>query len=140
MDWFTEYSPGLSKNSVTFVVGKEFTIVGIGNVQLSFGGKMLMFLNVYYVPRMKLNLLLVCHIMRHFPHLDVNFRNHKCFIVDKETKKSVALGVEDQGLFKLVDIGQVKEHALAAKSASDINTLWHQKYGHLNLTYLSQLS
>jgi hypothetical protein len=42
--------------------------------------------------------------------------------------------------FRLVDIGQVREHALATKSASDINTLWHQWYGHLNLTYLSQLA
>jgi transposase InsO family protein len=78
--------------------------------------------------------------MRHDPHLDVNFSNHKCYIVDRETKKIVALGVEDHGLFRLVDIGQVKEHALAAKSASDISTLWHQRYGHLNLTYLSQLA
>ena len=78
--------------------------------------------------------------MRHGHHLDVNFSNHKCYIVDKERKKTISLGVEDQGLFRLVDIGQVKEHALVAKSASDINTLWHQRYGHLNLTYLSQVA
>ena len=125
------------KNFVTFGGGEEFAILGMGNVQLSFGGKMLMFLNVYYVPGMKLNLLSVSQIMRHFPHLVVNFRNHKCYIVDKETKKTIALGVEDQGLFRLVDIGQVKEHALESKSASDINTLRHQRYGNLNLTYLS---
>jgi hypothetical protein len=65
--------------------------------------------------------------MRCFPHLDVNFSNHKCYIVEKETKKTIALGVEDHGLFKLVDIGKVKEHALAAKSASNISTLWHQQ-------------
>jgi hypothetical protein len=122
-----------------FVGGEEYTIVGTGNVQISFGGKMLMFLNVYYVPGMELNLLSVRQIMRHDPHLDVNFSNHKCYIVDRETKKIVALGVEDHELFRLVDIGQVKEHALAAKSASDISTLWHQRYGHLNLTYLSKL-
>ena len=53
-----------------------------------------MFLNVYYVPGMKLNLLSVSQIMRHCPHLAVNFSNHKCYIVDKETKKTIALGVE----------------------------------------------
>ena len=124
-DWFTKYSPSLSNNSMMFGGGEEFDILGMGNVQLSFGGMMLMFLNVYYVPGMKLNLFSVCQIIRHCPDLAVNFSNHKCYIVDKETKKTIALGVEDQGLFILVDIGQVKEHALATKSASDINTLWH---------------
>jgi hypothetical protein len=54
-DWFTEYSPCSSKDSVIFGGGEEYTIVGTGNVQISFGGKMLMFLNVYYVPGMELN-------------------------------------------------------------------------------------
>lgn len=84
-----------------------------------------MFLNVHYVPGMELNLHSISQIMRHSPHLDVVFSNHKCYIVDKETKKTIALGVEDYVLFRLVDIGQVKDHALAAKSASEIGTLWH---------------
>jgi hypothetical protein len=72
---------------------------------------MLIFLNVYYVPGMELNLLSISQIMQHSPQLGVNFSNHKCYIVDKETKKTIALGVEDSGLFRLVDIGQVREHA-----------------------------
>lgn len=63
--------------------------------------------------------------MRHGPHFYVNFSNHKCYIVDKLTKKTVALDVEDHKLFKLVDIGQVKENALATKSKFGISTLWH---------------
>jgi hypothetical protein len=74
---------------------------------------------------MECNILLVNEIMRHSPKLDVNFSNYKCYVVDKETKKIVALGVKDHGFFRLVDIGQVREHALASKSASDISTLWH---------------
>ena len=54
---------------------------------------------------MKLNLLSVSQIMRHDPHLDVIFSNHKCYIVDRVIKKTVALGVEDHGLLRLVDIG-----------------------------------
>jgi hypothetical protein len=90
---------------VIFDGGEEYNIVRKGNVQISFGRKMLMFLNVHYVPSMELNLFLVSHIMRHSPHLDVNFINHKCYFVDKNTKKIVSLGVEDHGLFRLVDIG-----------------------------------
>jgi hypothetical protein len=120
--------------------GEEYTIVGIGNVQISFGEKTLMLFNVYYVSDMELNLLSVHQILRHGPHLDVNFSYHKCYIVDRETNKTIALGVQDHGLLKLVDTGQVKEHALKAKSASNISTLWHQRYRHLDLTYLSQLA
>jgi hypothetical protein len=110
---------------VIFGGGEEYNIVNKGNAQISFGGKMLMFLNVHYVPGMELNFLSVSQIMRHSPHLDVNFSNHKCYIIDKNTKKIIALGVEDHGLFRLVDIGQGREHALVVKSASDICTLWH---------------
>lgn len=66
---------------------------------------MLMLLNVYYVPGMELNLLSISQIMTHCPHLYFNFNNHKCYIVYKETKKTIALGVEDHGLFRLVYIG-----------------------------------
>jgi hypothetical protein len=122
---------------MVFGGGEEYTVVRKINVLISFGRKSLIFLNVYYMPDMELNLLSVSQIMQRSPQLDVNFSNHKCYIVNKETKKTVALGVEDHELFRLVDIGQVREHALAAKSSSDIDTLWHQRYGHLNLTYLS---
>jgi hypothetical protein len=36
--------------------GGEYTIVRKGNVHISFGGKMLIFHNVYYMPGMELNL------------------------------------------------------------------------------------
>jgi len=74
-------------------------------VQILFGGKILSFLNVYHVPSMEPNLLSVSKIMRHCPQLNVNFSNHKCYIVDKETKKTIDFGVEDHGLLRLVDIG-----------------------------------
>jgi hypothetical protein len=56
--------------------GEEYTVIGKGNVQNSFGGKMLIFLNVYYVTGMDINLPSVSRIMRHNPQLDVNFSNH----------------------------------------------------------------
>jgi len=61
-------------------------------------------------------------------------------MVDKDTKRTMVLGVEDHGLYRLVDIERKHEHALMAKSASDISALWHQRYGHFSLPYLSQLA
>jgi hypothetical protein len=85
--------------------GEEYIVVGIRNLQISFGQKMIIFLNVYYMPCMEFNLLSVNQIMQHNPQLDVNFRNQKCYIVYKTTENIVALSVKDHGLFKLVDIG-----------------------------------
>ena len=74
-------------------------LVGKGNVQISFGWNMLIFLIVHCVLGMELNLLSISRLMRHRPQLVVNFNDHKCYVVDKETKKTIANGVEDHGLF-----------------------------------------
>jgi hypothetical protein len=58
-DWLTKYMPCSSNDSVIFSGGEEYIVVGNGIVHISFGGKMLIFLNVYYVPGMEFNLLLV---------------------------------------------------------------------------------
>jgi len=101
-DWFTEYiACNSSTDSVIFGGGEELTIVGKGNVQIYFGGKMLIFINVYYVLGMELKLHSISQIMKHRSHLYVIFRNHKCYIVDKESKKTNALGVVDHGLFTI---------------------------------------
>lgn len=60
-----EYISYYSKESMIFRDGEELMVVGKGNVQISFGGKMLIFLNVYHVPQMELNLLLVSEITSH---------------------------------------------------------------------------
>lgn len=61
--------------------------------------------------------------MRHSPNLDVTFGKHKCYIVDKESKKTILVSMEDHVLYQLIDTGKVQECALVAKSASTICTL-----------------
>ena len=56
-DWFTNYQS--FSNSVKFGGAEEYTVVGKGNIQIQFAGRNLNFLDVYYVPGMELNLLLV---------------------------------------------------------------------------------
>jgi hypothetical protein len=47
---------------------EESIVVGKGNVQISSKGKMIIFLNVYYVPSMEVNVLSISQIMmRNFP-------------------------------------------------------------------------
>ena len=49
------------------------------------------------------------------------------------------MGLEDHGLFRLTDSGDSQDLAMVVWQSS-VSTLWHQRYGHLNVHYLSQLS
>lgn len=136
-DWFIDFSP--FSDSVVFGEGEEYTMVGKGTVQIQFGRRTLIFLNVYYVHGMEINLLSLSQIMRNSPQLDVVFSVHKWSIIDKDTSLTVVVGIEDHDLYRLLDTGDSPEVALVAH-ISPISTLWHQRYGHLNMQYLSQLS
>eukprot|EP00253_Pinus_taeda_P011625 PITA_11625 len=126
-------------DSVVFGGGEDYTVVGKGTIQIQSGGRTLIFLNVYYVPGMEINLLSVSQIMRNSPQLDVVFSAHKCSIIDRDTSLMVVVGIEDHGLYRLLNTGDSPKVALAAR-ISPISALWHQPYGHLNMQYLSQLS
>lgn len=54
-DWFTDFSS--FSDSVVFGGSEEYTMVGRGTVQIQSDGRTLIFLNVYYVPGMEINLL-----------------------------------------------------------------------------------
>lgn len=83
---------------MVFDGGEEYTAVGKGIVQIQSGGLTLIFLNVYYVPGMEINLLSVSQIMRNSPQLDVVFSAHKCSIIDRETRLTVVVSLQDHGL------------------------------------------
>eukprot|EP00253_Pinus_taeda_P004205 PITA_04205 len=136
-DWFIDFSP--FSDSVVFGGGEEYTMVGKGTVQIQSGGRTLILLNVYYVPGMEINLLSISQIMRNSPQLDVVFSTHKCSIIDRDNSLTIVVGLEDHGLYKLLDTGDSPKVVLAAR-VSPISTLWHQQYGHLNMQYLSHLS
>lgn len=77
-DWFIKYQP-----FTDFVIfgGEEYTVVKKDNVHIQSGGRNLIFLDVYYVFDMELNLLSISQFMRHFTQLDAVFNSHKCSIV-----------------------------------------------------------
>jgi hypothetical protein len=58
--------------------------------------------DVYYVPWLEKNLLSIRIIVKCIPQLHINFSNNKWFIVDKNNKNMVSMGVEEQGLFLLI--------------------------------------
>ena len=122
-DWFIVYQP--YSDPVIFGGREEYTVVGKGNVQIQFVGRNLIFLDVYYVLGMELNLLSVNQLLRQSPQLDVTFSSHKYTITDRATQPIVAMGLEDNGLFRLTDSGDLWDLAMAAWWSS-VSTLWHQ--------------
>ena len=98
-----------------------------------------MFLNVCYVLGMKHNLLSISQIMKHSPRLDVVFSGNKCLIIDRASRTTLVVGLEDHGTYRLVDSGDSLEHAFIAESSA-LSSLWHQRYVHLNIQYLAQLA
>jgi hypothetical protein len=63
--------------------------------------------DVYYVHCSEKNILLVSSIMKHSLYLHINFSDNRCFIVDKNSKKMVAMGVEEHGLFQLLYVDKI---------------------------------
>lgn len=98
-DWFIDYQH--YSDFVIFGGEEEYTIVSKGNIQIHSAGRKLIFLDVYYVPGMELNdnLPLVSQQLRHSPHLDVTFSSHQCTITDRASQSTVAVGLEEHGLF-----------------------------------------
>ena len=64
-DWFVDYQP--YSNFVIFGGGEEYTVVGKGNIKIQSVGRNLIVLDVYYIPLMELNLLLVSQLLQHSP-------------------------------------------------------------------------
>ena len=56
-DWFIDFSH--FNDSVVFGGGEKYNVAGRGTVQIQSGRRTLIFLNVYYVPGMEINLLSV---------------------------------------------------------------------------------
>jgi hypothetical protein len=47
--------------------------------------------------------------MKHNLHLHVIFNNHKCYFVDKVSKKALTFGIENHGILRLVNAKEAKE-------------------------------
>ena len=69
----------LTTNLIQIVIfggGEEYTVVGKGNIQIQSVGRNLIFLDVYCIPGMELNLFSVSQLLQHSPHLAVTFSSH----------------------------------------------------------------
>jgi len=92
--------------------------------------------NVLYVPGLKRNLLSISQITREKEHLIVEFNASKCLIKDTSQRYKIVLqGIEEDGMYML-DISKKLQQSLKIFVKNE-GKLWHERYGHLNFTYLN---
>jgi hypothetical protein len=85
-----------SESNYVMLSGREEYKVRVkGNVLIQLRGKKVMIKDVYYVPCLEKNLLLISSIMKHSLHLHIDFSDNVCFLLIRITKTMVVMGVEE---------------------------------------------
>jgi len=59
--------------------------------------------------------------------------------VDKVNKKTLTLGIEDNGIFRFIDGVEEKEYALMENNGQNSSDFWHQRCWRLNLRSFSKV-
>jgi hypothetical protein len=68
--------------------------------------------------------------MKHSPHLNVALQRERCFMIHKNNKNKISLGVKEQAPYELDDDKEAKSHVFLARSGRNNNLLSHTRYGH----------
>jgi hypothetical protein len=109
IDWYANFvEDKFPSESAGLGGGKEYRVRGKGNVLLQLRGKKVTIKYVYCVPCLEIKPLPISSTRKFSAHLHINFNDNRCFIVDKNNKKMVAMGVEERGLFQLIEIDKAK--------------------------------
>lgn len=109
--------------------GKVALETGCGNVKLLY--------DVYFVPNLSNNLLSVGQLMS--SGYSVLFEDGACVIRDKKSGQLVVnVSMAENKMFPL-EVSNFNHYALVASKKSE-STLWHLRYGHLNVKGLKLLS
>ncbi|MCO5594455.1 hypothetical protein L7F22_048485 [Adiantum nelumboides] len=86
---------------------------------------------VLYAPHLGYHLLSVSKLCQ--LGLTVEFDEHSFTVCDKQSRKAICEGFEQNGIYRLKDIKALSAHLLLS-----VGELWHTRFGHLNYTYLRQ--
>lgn len=129
------------KSQVTLGTDSKVSIMGKGEVNiLTNKGEKKTIVDVYYVPRMKCNLLSIGQVVQ--KSYNIFFENDVCTIMDRKPSKRCIAEVKmtRNRMFPLrikaylkdgVEIATVTQEAFQSEP-KDENWLWHLRFGHLN--------
>jgi hypothetical protein len=117
---------------------RSLSVVGSGTIQVDNGH-----LNdVLCVTSISCNLLSVCQITHLGEGKTIEFSPHQVVIKDlKDPKHVLATRIVDDitKLYKFDNFGSSSFPSVFVAHSDDLNTLWHERFGHLNYRSLHQL-
>ena len=141
-DWITDTGasthitgdPGILENVIPYT-GTDKVMVGdgnllhishIGNARIKAGSKPIILKNVLLVPNMKKNLISISQLTDDLSCL-VEFSSKGFLIKDLKTRKILALGTKQGGLYILNDC---HEALFSTRFKTTSETVWHKRLGH----------
>ncbi|GMY21931.1 Zinc finger, CCCH-type [Fagus crenata] len=141
-DWITDTSasahitgdPGILENVIPYT-GTDKVMVGdgnllhishIGNARIKAGSKPIILKNVLLVPNMKKNLISISQLTDDLSCL-VEFSSKGFLIKDLKTRKILALGTTQGGLYILNDC---HEALFSTRFRTTSEAVWHKRLGH----------
>ncbi|KAJ4807357.1 polyprotein [Rhynchospora pubera] len=124
------------KHHVKLGDNKSIQVEGKGTVSVSTTSGMRYLYNVYYIPKLSQNLLSIGQLTEN--GYSVMFEGSTCIIKDKCSKQTIAKVERAANKLFPLEMITVKDQVLIAKGL-EISDLWHQRYGHLNVSSLKLL-
>jgi hypothetical protein len=130
MKWYANFKETQNGASIYLGDDRVHQIKGCRGIPVTLSNGIVRHIrNVVYVAGIKKNLISVSTIIDQ--NLKAEFFNNYCIVKDLlEQYRTVATGVRARGLYKL-DVTSKEHHALTS-ATMPIESLWHQRYGHIN--------
>ena len=129
----------------TTYTGKDCVIIGNGaSLPITHTSKIshspdLYMLDVLVVPHLTKNILSISKLMHDFP-LSITFTNNFFTVQNRQTRRVVATGKKDEGLYVLERGHSAFIFVLKNKSLHALYDLWHSHLGHVNYSIISFLN
>nr|KYP60819.1 Retrovirus-related Pol polyprotein from transposon TNT 1-94 [Cajanus cajan] len=140
--WFTELDQSF-RHSVKLGNDFKLNVMGKGNVRMKLGGRTVTITEVFYTPDLKSNLLSIGQLQER--NLSILIKNGCCSIYHDTEGLIIRTTISANRMFVLtasipvVDTNISKAACLNVTS-ENITSLWHQRFGHLNMKGLRTLA
>ncbi|CAB4283374.1 unnamed protein product [Prunus armeniaca] len=125
------------RDSVKLGNNSSMAVYGKGNIRLRVNGVDQIITGVFYVPKLKNNLLSIGQLLQ--KGLTIVFQLGKCKIFHPKRGLLMEYGMSSNRMFILLAESQPRESTCFNTVIEDQTHLWHCRYGHLNFQGLKTL-
>ncbi|GAU16533.1 hypothetical protein TSUD_167640 [Trifolium subterraneum] len=132
-EWFHDLDESF-RESVRLGDDSQMSVMGKGNVKLQMNGIVQIITGVYFIPKLKNNLLSLGQLQE--KNLTFVIKNNWCKVYHRDKGMIMCSQMASNKLFPIM--AEAKQVCLQA-NIEDITQLWHCRYGHLNIKGLQNL-